>query len=83
MDMPTPVQIRARLRPQAFNGKELEAMKLNSTEWSTKFGVLVTDPDGWNRQDFDASWAEQITEAEFKARLQKSTSLTLPKPAAK
>lgn len=58
-------------------------MKLNSTEWSTKFGVLVTDPDGWNRQDFDASWAEQITETEFKARLQKSTSLVVPAFATK
>lgn len=52
-------------------------MKLNSTAWSARFGVLVTDPDGWDRQNFDASWAEEITEAEFKARLQKSTSLSV------
>ena len=57
-------------------------MKLNnSSEWSAKLGVLVTDPDGWDRQDFDASWGEEITEAEFKARLQKSTSLVLPAQA--
>lgn len=55
---------------------------LNSTDWSKKLCVLVTDPDGWDRQNFDTSWMEEITEAEFRARLQKSTSLVMPAPAA-
>ena len=39
--------------------------------------MLVTDPDGWDRQNFYASWAEEITEAEFITRLQNSTSLNV------
>lgn len=53
-------------------------MKLNSTDWSTKLGVLVTDPDGWDRENFDASWREEISEDEFRVRLQKSTCLVIP-----
>lgn len=55
-------------------------MKLNSTTWCAKFEVLVTDPDGWDRQNFEASWNEEITEAEFLARLQRSTSLQRQRP---
>lgn len=53
-------------------------MKLDSAAWSTKLGVLVTDPDGWDRKNFEASWREKITEDEFRTRLQKSTSLVMP-----
>lgn len=50
-------------------------MKLNSNAWSARLGVLVMDPDGWDRQNFEASWAEEITEDEFMERLSKSTSM--------
>ena len=53
-------------------------MKLDSTEWSEKFGIVVTDPDGWDRQNFAESWDEKITESEFIDRLRKSTSFTPP-----
>lgn len=49
--------------------------KLNSRDWSEKLGVVVVDPDGWDRSDFDQSWAELITEEEFRTRLQCSTSM--------
>ena len=46
-----------------------------SSEWSVLKGVLVMDPDGWDRQNFEASWAEEITEYEFENRMMRSTVL--------
>lgn len=50
-------------------------MKQNSTAWSEHFGVIVLDPDGWDRSNFKQSWYEEIDELEFKRRLQHSTSM--------
>ncbi len=50
-------------------------MKMNSTAWSELFEVVVLDPDGWDRANFDVSWNEEIDEEEFKRRLQRSTSM--------
>jgi len=46
-------------------------------EQSAYKGLVVYDPDGWDRRGgyFDASWAEEITEEEFKKRLSVSTCL--------
>lgn len=38
-------------------------------------GYNVLDPDGWDRSNFNESWAEKITEEEFLNRLHLSTSL--------
>lgn len=47
---------------------------LRSSEiWAQFTQVIVMDPDGWNRKDFDRSWAELITLAEFKRRVWSST----------
>ena len=35
----------------------------------------VIDPDGWDRANFDESWAEKITEDEFLTRLHRSTCI--------
>lgn len=35
----------------------------------------VMDPDGWDRENFDESWAEKITEREFLHRLNQSTCM--------
>ena len=40
-------------------------------------GLIVMDPDGWDRQNFEESWAEKITKDEFHARLMLSTCLKL------
>lgn len=50
-------------------------MKLNSEEWMKKLkpGCRVLDPDGWDRYDFEKSWAEEITEEEFNKRFNRST----------
>lgn len=52
--------------------------KLNSSQWSKHFNVMVIDPDGWDRENFEASWAEEITEDEFQHRLHRSSSFNLP-----
>ena len=36
-------------------------------------GIIVMDPDGWDRKDFDRSWADPITRYEFEVRLGLST----------
>ncbi len=54
-------------------------MDRTSGEWATFFDVIVLDPDGWDRTNFDESWNELISEEVFKARLQRSTSMRVPK----
>lgn len=45
-----------------------------SGEWATLLGWQIMDPDGWDRRNFDASWSERITEAEFVSRASMSTA---------
>ena len=52
-----------------------EALK-TSEQWQeeVKDKIIVLDPDGWNRQDFDHSWKEEkISLKEFKKRCMAST----------
>lgn len=49
-----------------------------SQEWydliPKEFDVVIIDPDGWNRQDYEHSFTkEHITKEEFKIRLLYST----------
>lgn len=46
-----------------------------SKEWSlTLPGITIMDPDGWDRQNFEYSFNEElISEAEFMKRLARST----------
>jgi hypothetical protein len=37
-------------------------------------GITILDPDGWDRKNLDASWAEPITQNEFDYRLSISTA---------
>lgn len=47
---------------------------LRSSEiWAQVTGIIVMDPDGWDRQNFEVSWSEPITIAEFKHRVWMST----------
>lgn len=48
----------------------------SSDEWlkEPKYaGITVLDPDGWDRSNYDVSWAEQISELEFNRRVGMST----------
>lgn len=56
-----------------------EGMTLAPDEW-LKYapeyeGVILMDPDGWNRANFDQSWAEQITREEMKRRMDMSSQM--------
>ena len=44
-------------------------------EWCDELGVVVMDPDGWDRQaaDWEAEWARPLTREEFERRLNRST----------
>ena len=41
-------------------------------------GVTVLDPDGWDRANFEESWAEEITLMEMQTRVAQSTVQILP-----
>lgn len=53
----------------------MEELK-TSAQWAEEKGVVVLDPDGWDRKNYDYSWnEEEITEAEFERRKSESTTL--------
>jgi hypothetical protein len=60
-------------------------IKKSSEDWLKEYpGLEIMDPDGWDRSNFDESWAELITEEEFNARVLPSTiCLKLDSVAAK
>lgn len=45
-----------------------------SGEWVAITGVIVLDPDGWDRTNFHESWKQKITRAEFWCRARVSTT---------
>lgn len=53
----------------------MEELK-TSAQWAEEKGVVVLDPDGWDRKNYHYSWnEEEITEAEFERRKSESTTL--------
>lgn len=53
-----------------------KGLKLSAEHWlkTPLFNrVQVLDPDGWDRSNFEKSWAEPITLSEFQKRLNEST----------
>ena len=47
-----------------------------SQEWQEESDVIVYDPDGWDRKNYQYSWFEEkISLSEFEKRLMKSTCL--------
>jgi hypothetical protein len=49
---------------------------LTPAEWEPICNIKVYDPDGWDRKDFEASWAKPISEMEFHVRAAESTVST-------
>ncbi len=48
----------------------------NADGWLAKpeyEGLTIMDPDGWDRKNYDESWAEEITQEEFEKRVAIST----------
>lgn len=52
-----------------------EPQKLSPTEWELYFGIIIHDPDGWNRnaENWEAEWNTPITAAEFRSKAREST----------
>lgn len=51
--------------------------KRSADEWLAQpeyQGVIVMDPDGWDRSNYEESWSERIDQKEFERRLGRSTS---------
>ena len=58
--------------------KGTEELK-TSLEWQSLCTVLVMDPDGWDRANFEYSWYEEkITRSEWERRMASSTVRCLP-----
>ena len=57
-------------------GKVMTEILRRSGEWVLLTGVTIADPDGWDRKDFQRSWNEPITRAEFARRVRRSTVYT-------
>lgn len=67
-----------RLYPEEFEQSSVAWIKEPEYE-----GIVVVDPDGWDRENLEASVAEPITEAEFRRRLVASTCVWPPGVAAR
>lgn len=55
---------------------DVEDEKKTADEWLAHpdyAGLKILDPDGWDRQNFEVSWAESITKDEFILRMCRST----------
>lgn len=53
-------------------------IKKTSADWAKEVNIMVLDPDGWDRTNYDYSFnQEKITKQEFNIRLVKSTVLVL------
>jgi hypothetical protein len=49
-------------------------MLKTSEEWQKECTVIILDPDGWDRKNYQYSWhEEQITKIEFEKRMVSST----------
>ena len=45
-----------------------------SADWAIEYGVVVLNPDGWNRKNFEFSFNEElISRDEFTKRISTST----------
>jgi len=61
---------------KALQGLQVACGLKSSTDWiAEREGLIVTDPDGWDRKNLESSMAELITEDQFDMRLMMSTSL--------
>jgi hypothetical protein len=54
----------------------MNAVKFSSGDWSKLTGVVVLDPDGWDRKapNFDADWNKEIEFDEFWDKASNSTT---------
>jgi len=45
-----------------------------SAKWYSDFNMIILDPDGWDRKNYDFSWhEEEVTWKEFNKRVLYST----------
>lgn len=73
-------QLRA-IRSNCLHNPLMEEWLLNGERrtpaaWEKLLHVEILDPDGWDRKNFDESWSEPITRAEFERRAMASTVQT-------
>ncbi len=49
-------------------------LKRTPLSWSIRKGVVILDPDGWDRTNLDEDWWRPITEEDFDRRAARSTT---------
>lgn len=57
-----------------------QPVKKASDIWCLDTGIEVLDPDGWDRNNYENSWYEEITREEFIHRAGMSTCKAWPEP---
>ncbi len=70
MDSLEPAMVYAT---EAVDGLSQALTEKSADEWCVEFGITVHDPDGWDRTNYYASWAEPLTALEFARRASEST----------
>jgi len=53
----------------------MDEIKRAPAEWEPICNIKVFDPDGWDRKNYAESWAEFLTESEFRHRAARSTCM--------
>ena len=56
----------------------MESIKLHPEKWQKLTDILVGDPDGWDRANFDVDWNREITFDEFWQKAGESTTYRRP-----
>lgn len=54
--------------------------KRTPTEWCERTGIVIMDPDGWDRKNFEVDYAISLTRDEFLGKAFLSTCLKWPHP---
>jgi hypothetical protein len=54
----------------------MRTIRQTPSQWEKYFGIIIVDPDGWNRKatDWAAEWGKPMTASEFRERADKSTT---------
>jgi hypothetical protein len=53
--------------------------KLKPATWCALTDIIICDPDGWDRTNFDTDWAKPLTFDEFLEKAHMSTTMASPR----
>ena len=54
--------------------KTNKTIKRSPDKWGKLLNILIIDPDGWNRSNYDVDWKKKLTLSEFIQKASNSTA---------